>query len=213
MKEMETPDYERGKRPQGLHQAVCEANHPHVRKPAEIDGDSGAGKTTAPLGNIHRGELPGSPSRMEQSRVHTQMRGLAAGTGRAERSETDRLNSQSGGEACGLGSISVLAGTLRRWRNCASAQAEIASRRLRRTRCQFRHDHQEISGLGLTSFLPLSFILQTLTRFINCGIRANIGTEHSGIFRNVQHPDLRADTAKPKRRSQSPCFFEVTDSL
>ena len=44
------------------------ANHPLVRKPAEIDGGSGAGQTTALLGNLRRGELSGSPSRMLQRR-------------------------------------------------------------------------------------------------------------------------------------------------
>ena len=78
---MVTPEYEGRKRPQGPHQTVCAANHPPVRKPAEIDGGSGAGQTVAPLGNIRLSELPGSPSRTEQSRVHRQMRRLAAGTG------------------------------------------------------------------------------------------------------------------------------------
>ena len=139
MSEVRNQNYEGRKRPQGPHQAACAANHPPVRKPAEIDGGSGAGQTTAPLGNIGRGELSGSPSRTKQSRVHREMRRLASGTGR----------------------IRVLAGTPRRWRNCASGQAATASCRMRRTDRHLRHHHQTSAGECLTALLPSSFFLRT----------------------------------------------------
>ncbi len=139
MGEVRNQNYEGRKRPQGPHQAVCTANNSPVRKFAEIHGGSGAGQTVASLGNLRRGELPGSPSRTEQSRVHREMRRLAPGAG----------------------GICVLAGTARRWRNCASGQAPTAPCRVRRTHRHLRHHHQESSGLCLTDFLPSSFDLQT----------------------------------------------------
>jgi len=171
MSEVRNQNYEGRKRPQGSHQAVCAANHPPVRKSAEIDGGSGAGQATAPLGNIRRSELPGSPSRSEQSRVYREMRRLASGTG----------------------GIRVLAGAARRWGNRASGQAAAASCRMRRTHRHLRHDHQESSGLGLTDFLPSSFLLQTLPRLALRGIEADFGPEHADTFRRDLHPDLRAD--------------------
>jgi len=138
MGEVRNQNYEGRKRPQGPHQTVCAANHPPVRKLAEIHGGSGAGQTVAPLGNIRRGELPRSPSRKEQSRVHRKMWRLASGTG----------------------GIRVLAGTPRRWRNRASGQAATAPCRVRRTDRHLRHDHQTSEGERLT-VLPSSFILQT----------------------------------------------------
>jgi hypothetical protein len=171
MGEVRNQNYEGRKRPQGPHQAICAANHPPVRRPAEIHGGSGAGKTIASLGNIGRSELLRSPSRTEQSRVHRQMRRLAAGTG----------------------GIGVLAGVASRWGNCASGQAPTASCRVRRTHRHLRNDHQESSGLSLIAFLPSSFILQTSPRLAMRGIEADIGKEHADTFRNVQQPDLRAD--------------------
>ena len=140
--EVRNQNYEGRIRPQGAHQAVCAAHHPPVRKPAEIDGGSGARQTTAPLRNLRRGELSGSPSRTKQGRIHRKVRRLAAGTRR----------------------ISVLAGTARRWRDRASGKAAIAPCRVRRTDSDFRYDHQESPRLGLTDFLPSSFLLQTLPR-------------------------------------------------
>ena len=123
MSEVRNQNYEGRKRPQGPHQTVCGANHPTVRKSAKIDGGSGARQTTAPLGDLGRGELPRSPSRTKQSRVHRQMRRLASGTGR----------------------IRLLAGTPRRWRNRSRSEAATASFRVRRTDRHLRHDHQESS--------------------------------------------------------------------
>ena len=123
MSEVRNQNYEGRKRPQGPHQTVCGANHPTVRKSAKIDGGSGARQTTAPLGDLGRGDLPRSPSRTKQSRVHRQMRRLASGTGR----------------------IRLLAGTPRRWRNRSRSEAATASFRVRRTDRHLRHDHQESS--------------------------------------------------------------------
>ena len=47
---------------------VCVAHHSLVRKPAEIDGSSGAGQTTALLRNLRRGEPAGSPTGREPGR-------------------------------------------------------------------------------------------------------------------------------------------------
>ena len=138
-KDEKNQNYEGRKRPQGPHQTVCAANHPPVRKPAEIDGSASARQATAPLWNFGWGELSGSPSRPEQSRVHRKMRRLATGTGR----------------------IRVLAGTPRRWRDRASDQTATASCRVRRTDRHLRHHHQASEGERLTAFHPSSFILQT----------------------------------------------------
>ena len=49
-----------------------------------------------------------------------------------------------------------------------------------------RHDRQESPGLGLTDFLPSSFLLRTLPRLAIPP--ADIGKEQADI-RHVQHPD------------------------
>ncbi len=146
-------NHERRTRPQGMYQTVCLANHSPVRKPAKINGGSGSRKTTAPLGNVRRGELPRSPSRTKQSRVHRKVRRLAAG----------------------VGGKHILAGTPRRWRNGASRQAATASCRMRRVDRHLPYDHQASEGgrnsegrmrkdhsrptLLLSSFLLLPFHL------------------------------------------------------
>ena len=140
--EVRNHNYEGRKRPQKAHQAVCVAHHSPVRKSAEIDGSPGARQTTAPLGNVRRGELSGSSSRTKQSRIHRKVRRLPSGVGR----------------------IRVLAGTPRRRRNRASGKAATAACRVRRTDRDFRHDHQKGARLGLTDFLPSSFLLQTFPR-------------------------------------------------
>jgi type I restriction enzyme M protein len=139
------------KRSQGAHQKVFAAHYPTIRKSPEIHSSPGIGQTTAPLGNVRRSELSGSTSRPEQSRVYCEMRRFASGIGRAERSETDWLNSQPAGDAWGRGSIRLLARTPHRGRNRPSGQTATTLRRVRRTHCHLRHDHQTSTGERLKS--------------------------------------------------------------
>ena len=139
------------KRSQRTHHAICAANHPPFRKPAEINRGSDSWQTTSPLRNIRWGELSRSPSWPEQSRVHREVRRLTAGTG----------------------GIGVLAGTPGRKRNRASRQAPTIAGRVRRTHRHLRHHHQTSTGerqlksegrLGKEELPPLlhsSFSLQT----------------------------------------------------
>jgi hypothetical protein len=143
--------YEGRKRSQGAHQKVFAAHYPTIRKSPEIDSSPGIGQTTAPLGNVRRSELSGSTSRREQSRIHCEMRRFASGIGRAERSETDWLTGQPAGDARGRGSIRLLARTPHRGRNRPSGQTATTLRRVRRTHCHLRHDHQTSTGERLKS--------------------------------------------------------------
>ena len=107
-----------GERPR---RRVCVAHHSLVRKPAEIDGSSGAGQTTASMGKLRRGEPAGSPTRTEESRIDDKVCRLAAGTGGSR----------------------ILARTIRRWRSRSRTESVTASCRARRTDRYLRHDHQE----------------------------------------------------------------------
>ena len=107
-----------GERPR---RTCCVANHSLVRKPAEIDGSSGAGQTAASLGKLRRGEPAGSPRRTEESRIDDKVWRLAAGTGGSR----------------------ILARTTRRWRSRSRTESVTASCRARRTDRYLRHDHQE----------------------------------------------------------------------
>jgi type I restriction enzyme M protein len=117
------------KRSQGAHQKVFAAYYQTIRKSPEIHSSPGIGQTTAPLGNVRRSELSRSTSRPEQSRVYCEMRRLIAGTG----------------------GNCLLARTPHRGRNRASGPTATTLRRVRRTHCHLRHDHQTSTGERLKS--------------------------------------------------------------